>query len=95
MKTLSTSAADSLEEAFEDSLTIHFLGITGGLRRTLVTTNPIESAFDIVRTLSNRVKRWNGTDMVLRCAGSGLVRAESPFRRQGLQGAAAAPERTR
>ena len=81
LKTLSTSAANSLEEAFENSLTVHFLGITGGLRKTLVTTNPIESAFDIVRTLSRRVKRWNGTGMVLRWAGSGLVRAESQFRR--------------
>lgn len=90
LKTLSTSAANSLEEAFEDSLTIHFLGITGGLRRTLVTTNPIESAFDIVRTLSRRVKRWNGTDMVLRWAGSGLVRAESQFRR--VKGCKALPE---
>lgn len=81
LKTLSTSAANSLEEAFHDSLTVHALGITGGLRKTLVTTNPIESAFDIVRTLSRRVKRWNGTAMVLRWAGSGLVRAEAQFRR--------------
>ena len=64
LKTLSTSAANSLEEAFEDSLTVHFLGITDLLQKTLVTTNPIESAFDTVRTLSKRVKRWNGTSMV-------------------------------
>jgi len=81
LKGLSTSAANSLEEAFENTLTVHFLGIKGGLRKTLVTTNPIESAFDIVRTLSRRVKRWNGTDMVLRWAGSGLVRAEAQFHR--------------
>lgn len=81
LKTLSTSAANSLEEAFEDSLTVHFLGITDLLRKTLMTTNPIESAFDTVRTLSKRVKRWNGTAMVLRWAGSGLVRAEAQFRR--------------
>ena len=81
LKTLSTSGANNLEEAFDDSLTVHGLGITGGLRKTLVTTNPIESAFDIVRTLSRRVKRWSGTGMVLRWAGSGLVRAEAQFRR--------------
>lgn len=81
LKTLSTSAANSLQEAFQDSLTVHRLGITGGLRKTLVTTNPIESAFDIVRTLSRRVKRWSGTSMVLRWAGSGLVRAEAQFHR--------------
>lgn len=81
LKTLSTSAANSLAEAFEDSLTVHFLGITGSLRKSLATTNPIESAFDTVRTLSRRVKRWNSTDMVLRWAGSGLVRAEGQFRR--------------
>ncbi len=81
LKTLSTSAANSLEEALEDSLTVHFLGITGVLRKTLATTNPIESAFDIVRSLSRRVKRWNGAEMVLRWAGSGLVTAEGRFHR--------------
>ena len=47
----------------------------------LVTTNPIESAFEIVKTNSRRVKRWNGPSMVLRWIGTGLIKAENQFRR--------------
>ena len=78
---LSESAAASLEEGFDETLTVHRLGVTGTLRRTLVTTNPIESAFDTVKTHARRVKRWNGVEMVMRWAGSGLALAEQKFRR--------------
>jgi transposase-like protein len=81
LRTISDAAAASLEEGFEETLTVHRLGIKGALRRTLVTTNPIESPFDLVRTHARRVKRWNGSAMVLRWIGSGLVRAERRFRR--------------
>ncbi len=81
LDSISDSAAKSLAEAFDDTLTVHRLGITGTLRKTLVTTNPIESAFEIVKTNSRRVKRWNGASMVLRWIGTGLVKAESKFRR--------------
>jgi transposase-like protein len=78
---LSDSAAASLREGFEETLMVHRLGITGALRRTLLTTNPIESAIDIVRSHARRVKRWNGGAMAMRWMGSGLVRAENQFRR--------------
>ena len=81
LRTISASAADSLEEAFEETLTVHALGIGGTLRRSLVTTNPIESAFETVRQLSRRVKRWRDGAMTMRWAGTGLVRAQSRFRR--------------
>ena len=81
LKKLSESAAASLEEGFEETLTVHRLGVTGTLRRTLVTTNPIESAFDTVKRHARRVKRWNGASMVMRWAATGLVRAEEQFRR--------------
>lgn len=87
---LSESAASSLEEGFAETLTVHRLGITGSLRRTLVTTNPIESAFDTVKRHSRRVKRWNGASMVMRWAATGLVRAENQFRR--VKGHAAIPQ---
>lgn len=48
LKKLSEPAAQCLEEGFEETLAVHHLGVTGTLRRTLVTTNPIESAFDTV-----------------------------------------------
>lgn len=81
LKTINESAAASLTEALEETLTVHQLGVTGALRKTLVTTNPIESANDIVKTNARRVKRWNGSAMVLRWIGTGLVKAEAQFRR--------------
>jgi transposase-like protein len=81
MADISVSAAESLTEALDETLTVHRLGVSGALRSTLVTTNPIESAFDIVKHNARRVKRWNGASMVLRWAGTGLLKAESRFRR--------------
>ncbi len=81
LKRINESAAASLAEALEETLTVHHLGITGALRKTLVTTNPVESAIEIVKTNARRVKRWNGSAMVLRWVGTGLVKAERQFRR--------------
>ena len=81
LKKISESAAASLGEALEETLTVHRLGITGTLRKTLLTTNPVESAIEVVKHHARRVKRWNGSAMVLRWVGSGLVRAEQQFRR--------------
>jgi putative transposase len=39
-------------------LTVHGLGITGALRRTLATTNPIESLNAGVARYCHNVKRW-------------------------------------
>ncbi|MCP5024531.1 MAG: hypothetical protein GY930_22550 [bacterium] len=60
---------------------MHKLGVTGARRKTLQTTNPIESAFDTVGRFSGRVKRWNGAKTVMRWVGSGLIQAEKQFRR--------------
>ena len=81
LRTISSSAAESLDEAFAETLTVHALGVGGMLRRSLATTNPIESAFDTVRQISRRVKRWRDSAMAMRWAGTGLVTAQSQFRR--------------
>ena len=51
------------------------------LRKTLRTTNPIESVFDTVRTSCRNVKRWKPGDQRERWIASGLLFAESKFRR--------------
>jgi transposase-like protein len=81
LRKVSESAARSLEEGIEETLTVHRLQVTGTLRRTLQTTNPIESAFDLVAHNARRVKRWRDSSMVLRWAAAGLVSAEQRFRR--------------
>jgi putative transposase len=81
LERLNPSAASSLKEGLEETLTVHRFGVTGLLRKTLQTTNPIESCFSVSRTVTGRVKRWRGDDMVQRWAVAALLRAEKKFRR--------------
>ncbi len=78
---LNPSAARSLEEGMEETLTVHRLRVPDQLRRTLSSTNVIESAFSIVETVCRNVKRWRDGDQIERWVGSGLLVAERQFRR--------------
>lgn len=74
-------AAASVEEAEGETLTVIALGATAALRRTLLSTNPIESGFDKVRSKTRRVRRWrrNG-DQIQRWAAASLLAVEKGFR---------------
>ncbi|HEU4726924.1 MAG TPA: IS256 family transposase [Kofleriaceae bacterium] len=74
-------AAGSLREGMEETLTLTRLGVTGTLRRTLSSTNCIESMFDTVRTTQRNVKRWRDGDMRLRWTAAGMAEAQRGFRR--------------
>src|SRR5271157_1787673 len=76
---LNPSAARSLEEGMEETLTVHRLRVPAQLRRTLASTNVIESAFSIVETVCRNVKRWRAGDHIERWVGSGLLVAERQF----------------
>jgi putative transposase len=78
---LNPSAARSLEEGLEETLTVHQLRVPHQLRRTLSCTNVIESAFSIVETVCRNVKRWRTGDQIERWVGSGLLVAERGFRK--------------
>lgn len=78
---LNPSAARSLEEGMEETLTVHKLRVPDQLRRTLACTNVIESAFSIVETVCRNVKRWRDGDQIERWVGSGLLVAEGQFRK--------------
>jgi len=78
---LNPDAAASLREGMEETLTVVRLGVPDLLRRTLATTNPIESAFSVAQNVTRRVKRWREGDMRQRWCVAGLIRAESKFRR--------------
>jgi putative transposase len=78
---LNPSAARSLEEGMEQTLTVHRLHLPMQLRRTMASTNVIESAFSIVEQVCRNVKRWHGGDQRERWVGSGLLVAEKQFRR--------------
>lgn len=75
------SAAKSLLEALEEMLTVYKLGAPDVLRRTLYSTNPIESIFSGVRNGEKNVKRYRGSSMSQRWLGSTLLNAEKGFRR--------------
>lgn len=102
---LNPSAARSMAEGMEETLTVHKLRVPLKLRKTLSCTNVIESAFSIVETVCRNVKRWREGDHIERWVASGLPVAERQFRKvighreiplllAGLQ-AAALPARIR
>jgi transposase-like protein len=74
-------AAASLREGLEETLTLTRLGVGGQLKRTLQSTNPIESMIEIVRRTSRNVKRWQSGDMCLRWTAAGMLEAETQLRR--------------
>ncbi len=74
-------AAASLNEGLQETLTLTRLGIRGGLKKTLASTNPIESTIEIVRRTSRNVKRWQSGDMCLRWTAAGMLEAETQFRK--------------
>jgi putative transposase len=78
---INPDAAASLREGLEETLTVIKLGVPGALRRSLATTNPIESALSVTRRVTGRVTRWRDGDMRSRWCVAGLLRAESKFRR--------------
>jgi len=78
---LNPSAAHSLEEGLEETLTLHRLRVPSTLRKSLSSTNIIESAFSVVDTVCRNVKNWRGGDQYLRWVGSGLLWAESRWNR--------------
>lgn len=78
---LNPSAARSLGEGMEETLTVHRLHVPIQLRKTLASTNVIESAFSIVEQVCRNVKRWHGGDQRERWVGSGLLVAQKQFRR--------------
>ena len=70
------SVARSLEEGLEETLTLHRLAVPYELRKSLRTTNCIESAFSQVGYRTGRVKRWRDGVQVQRWAGCALLTAE-------------------
>src|SRR5262249_12585793 len=78
---INPDAASSLREGLEETLTVVRLGVPGALRRTLATTNPIESALSVTRRGTARVTRWRDGDMRRRGGVAGLLRGEAQFRR--------------
>lgn len=81
LERINPSAAHSLEEGLEETLTVHRLNVGELLRRTLSSTNAIESCLSTVERVTRNVKRWRGGDQAQRWTATGLLEAEKKFRR--------------
>ena len=75
------SAAASVREGLDDTLTVLGLGVSERLQRSLATTNAIESLLSRTRHVKRNVKRWRGGTMVLRWVAAGVIEAAKEFRR--------------
>lgn len=84
------SAAESVREGLEETLTILTLGISDRLRHSLATTNAIESLMSRIRHVKRNVKRWRGGAMMERWVAAGVLEATKGFRR--LKGKADMPK---
>jgi transposase-like protein len=81
LERMNPSAAASLKEGLEDTLTLHRLGVPAALRKSLSTTNPIESPFAYVRQKTSRVKRWRDGSQAQRWAACALLKAGKTWRK--------------
>jgi transposase-like protein len=75
------SAAESVREGLDETLTVLGLGLSDRLRQSLATTNAAESLISRTRHVKRNVKRWRGGRMVLRWVAAGVLEAAKGFRR--------------
>ena len=78
---INESAAESLREAREEILTLHRLKVPALLRKTIHSTNPIESMFSTVRDCEGNLKRYRGSRMSQRWLAAVLLHCEQGFKR--------------
>lgn len=76
LKKVNPSAAGSLDEGLEETLTIHKLHTEELLRVSLKTTNCIESIFSQVEKYTGRVSYWKNGNQIQRWAATSLLEAE-------------------
>ncbi len=75
------SAAGSVREGLEETLTVLTLHLSARLQRSLTTTNAAESLLSRTRHVKRNVKRWRGGQMMLRWVAAGVLEAVKGFRR--------------
>ena len=75
------TAARSLKEGLEETLTVLKLDLPPLLRRSLSTTNAIENLMSSIRRVTRNVKRWRNGSMVRRWVGLGVAHAQTKFRK--------------
>lgn len=81
LRLVNESAAASLAEGLEETLTLHRLDVFPELGVSFKTTNLIESVMARLEAKTRRVTRWRTSDQKLRWCASALWAMERQFRR--------------
>ena len=81
LRLLNESAVASLDEGFEETLTLHRLGVFGVLGTSLKTTNCLESINALVGQRTDKVDHWRTSDQKQRWLAAALVDIEPRLRR--------------
>ena len=78
---INPSAAASLREGLEETLTLHRLGLAPELGKSLNTTNCIESVMSQLGQYTDKVDRWHNGHHILRWTAAGLLEIEGRLNR--------------
>lgn len=78
---INRSAARSLEEGLEETLTLHRLDLVEELGRSFTTTNLIENLNSQLKKYIGRVKRWMNSGMRSRWMATALLQIEKRMRK--------------
>jgi putative transposase len=81
LRLLNESAVTSLDEGFEETLTLHRLGVFGALGTSLKTTNCLESLNALVGQRTDKVDHWRSSDQKHRWLAAALLDIEPRLRR--------------
>lgn len=81
LKLINESAVRSLDEGFEETLTIHKLGMREELKRSFKTTNIIESVMAVVGQKTEKVDYWKNSNQKQRWIANSLLYVEQRLNR--------------
>ena len=70
-----------MEEGLDETLTVHRLRVPEDLRRSLNTTNLIESVMPQIERKTQRVDHWQNSNQKQRWVATTLLHVERHFRR--------------
>jgi len=90
LRLMNESAARSLEEGLEETLTLHRLGVFTELGQSLKTTNLLESILAQVEQQTGKVDRWRNSNQKQRWLAASLLDIEPRLRR--IRGYRALPQ---
>jgi len=81
LEKINRSAANSLDEGLEETLTLHKLGLVEQLGKSLMTSNTIESLNSQISKYAGKVTRWSSSDMRGRWIAVSLMQIEKRLNR--------------